>query len=501
MCFITQNWPQCEDCGAVSTTIPDSRTTCGGCYQNRKKNAGNQPDSQDSIEEKARQAQQLKEDERRNGMSARGLIGANRKISAAPRAGAANNAVRLITTYLCSIGEKGSNPKSRLGVSHKDFPETTSLNDAVDDLLKQINTTWDRSCSHSLTSNFLTLKFHNGQNFILNSDKGTLGELLSINESQLPADLTKRCPGTYKPRAPFIWLEAIIMVEEFEQYFECEVPHFVLNNVEINRRKRNAQKAGLGNANGSKISRLKLASSANARRLTSSFTPAGYSEIKLAIAEVRISKTGVVSVTWPDLNDEGITIEDASISDVEFAHGKSQRVYSLKFRGGNWAAKRYYNIGDGPEEFIDIEKNKLELEREGIRLSQTFYFLKHFGTHAESNEVDIGDDLTVAEFLLALEVVEVHGHASRASGVNQDAFLDRMPAEHGGDDASSLDKNIWSVAWLLEKMRAKQSSKWSGTNAHPTYTNNKLGNVLNAFAHFVYQYSQNTIVIADIQSK
>ncbi|THU77644.1 kinase-like protein [Dendrothele bispora CBS 962.96] len=75
-----------------------------------------------------------------------------------------------------------------------------------------------------------------------------------------------------------------------------------------------------------------------------------------------------------------------------------------------------------------------------------------------------------------------------------------MPAEHGGDDASSLDKNIWSVAWLLEKMRAKQSSKWSGTNAHPTYTNNKLGNVLNAFAHFVYQYSQNTIVIADIQT-
>ncbi|THU98134.1 hypothetical protein K435DRAFT_795948 [Dendrothele bispora CBS 962.96] len=108
------NWPQCEDCGAVSTTIPDSRTTCGGCYQNRKKNAGNQPDSQDSIEEKARQAQQLKEDERRNGMSARGLIGANRKISAAPCAGAANNAVRLITTYLCPIGEKGSNPKSRL---------------------------------------------------------------------------------------------------------------------------------------------------------------------------------------------------------------------------------------------------------------------------------------------------------------------------------------------------------------------------------------------------
>jgi hypothetical protein len=65
--------------------------------------------------------------------------------------------------------------------------------------------------------------------------------------------------------------------------------------------------------------------------LTSSFVPSGYMPIKLAIAEVLITKTGKVSISWPDLNDDRVLIEDAMLSDNEFAHGKTQRVYLVRF--------------------------------------------------------------------------------------------------------------------------------------------------------------------------
>jgi hypothetical protein len=88
----------------------------------------------------------------------------------------------------------------------------------------------------------------------------------------------------------------------------------------------------------------------------------------------------------------------------------------------------------------------------------------------------------------------MNGEASPASGVPKDAFLDR---ELIPDD---INQNTWSVPWLLERKRSKHSTKWSGTNVHPSYENNKLGNILTAFAHFVYEYTYGSIVIADIQS-
>ncbi|KAF8914470.1 kinase-like domain-containing protein, partial [Mucidula mucida] len=54
--------------------------------------------------------------------------------------------------------------------------------------------------------------------------------------------------------------------------------------------------------------------------------------------------------------------------------------------------------------------------------------------------------------------------------------------------------------WLFERLRTRESQKWSGTNMHPSHNNNKLGNIMNAFAHFVYEASQNTVVLADIQT-
>ncbi|KAF8181715.1 kinase-like domain-containing protein, partial [Mycena galopus ATCC 62051] len=54
--------------------------------------------------------------------------------------------------------------------------------------------------------------------------------------------------------------------------------------------------------------------------------------------------------------------------------------------------------------------------------------------------------------------------------------------------------------WLIEPFRLGRAEKSSGTNQHPNHSQNKLRNILNSFAHFVYDASYNSIALADIQS-
>ncbi|KAJ7779278.1 kinase-like domain-containing protein, partial [Mycena olivaceomarginata] len=41
---------------------------------------------------------------------------------------------------------------------------------------------------------------------------------------------------------------------------------------------------------------------------------------------------------------------------------------------------------------------------------------------------------------------------------------------------------------------------WSGTNEYPPWHQNKLGSTLNAFVHYVYLFSQESTVLADLQT-
>lgn len=52
---------------------------------------------------------------------------------------------------------------------------------------------------------------------------------------------------------------------------------------------------------------------------------------------------------------------------------------------------------------------------------------------------------------------------------------------------------------MLEPRRARAVDRWSGTMAHPYHTD-KRGATLDAFVHFVYEYSQFVLVFADLQS-
>lgn len=83
---------------------------------------------------------------------------------------------------------------------------------------------------------------------------------------------------------------------------------------------------------------------------------------------------------------------------------------------------------------------------------------------------------------------------------------------NGGDDiglnlpspASGVigDDGDEEIHWLIEPRRPNTFKKWSGTNVHnhSVLVGNKVGDVLNVFAHFVYQISNKEMVVADLQS-
>ncbi|KAJ6556663.1 kinase-like domain-containing protein, partial [Mycena sp. CBHHK59/15] len=56
-----------------------------------------------------------------------------------------------------------------------------------------------------------------------------------------------------------------------------------------------------------------------------------------------------------------------------------------------------------------------------------------------------------------------------------------------------------AITWLLEPQRASSIEKWSGTLEHPIHSG-KAGNTMDAFMHFSYIYSQQSLIFADLQS-
>ena len=82
-------------------------------------------------------------------------------------------------------------------------------------------------------------------------------------------------------------------------------------------------------------------------------------------------------------------------------------------------------------------------------------------------------DISVTWCQLALEVTKQVGAPSTASGYS----------------LSEMESTECPMVWLIEPFRLGRAEKWSGTNQHPNHSQNKLGNILNSFAHFVYNAS------------
>ncbi|KAJ7796448.1 kinase-like domain-containing protein, partial [Mycena olivaceomarginata] len=164
-----------------------------------------------------------------------------------------------------------------------------------------------------------------------------------------------------------------------------------------------------------------------------------------------------------------------------------------------YVAKRCYTIGNGSA--VSIVDNRDQLIKEGTTLGRTNFFLNSFKKECEHEEIEISE-FEVTDFILAREGVDGLTDSftpSPASGIRQSDYASLPDTEK--DELKTNTALISSVTWLLEPERGNvQLRKYSGTLDHPRYSD-KQGATINAFQHFSYLYSNNTLVLADIQAR
>ncbi|KAJ7307725.1 kinase-like domain-containing protein [Mycena albidolilacea] len=350
----------------------------------------------------------------------------------------------------------GTEAANVLGVVAKHFPET--------DLLLRWKSEWDSCRTGSLTFEFIVPRFYRNFNPEPDSTLGTLGEFYDLHNLLLNTQHAKcfALPSNMKFQPPYIYLEARILAEEQKKR------KFTFDAANIQAKK----------VRGTLTSALPP--------LKSQFRPVvTYTDIVVASATIKVDdEAGVVSKTYPDLGDPELVVEKCEIAQELVGKGMSQYVYKGIFHKEPCTFKRFFNIGNGRDQ-VTLVENREELYKEAARLHQMGWFLSAFLERAQEAHINIDEYISVTQCKLVVEVTKQGEAPSKASG-----YL-----------LSDVESTECPMDWLIEPFRLGRAEKWSGTNQHPNHFQNKLGNILNSFAHFVYDASYKSIALANIQSK
>ncbi|KAJ7573523.1 hypothetical protein C8J56DRAFT_903326 [Mycena floridula] len=399
---------------------------------------------------------------------------------------AATGAPKLNSIYMAALAPKTEAAKY-LGTANGWFPDNMLFFDLVQHLLDKWAATWDRESSCSLKPcifiivEHLQLRFHNNINFEAGSTLGTIREFYDIH-AHIPVTFT--APTTYKLKPPFLYFEALILTETFISDTSAELPHFMNSNTVNNQRKHEAELSSQqGTSTSLKRSRT-VGSALPSEPLVTQFRSRGTTQVILRQADIIISANGVVDIKMPDLEEELPPPGDVcSLANERFDSGKTQNVYNVTSLGKRHAAKRFHNIGGGKNSAVTINENQQEIINEASRLTQAAWLYE--------------PSLRVADCIVAVEIIA--DQPSPASGVSLTKYNDAIADVLDDHDQATQNRNFAYVTWLLEELRPKGCKRWSGTNNHPVQ-HSKLGTTLNAFAHFAFLYTNNTVVLADLQT-
>ncbi|KAJ7198177.1 hypothetical protein GGX14DRAFT_573737 [Mycena pura] len=240
---------------------------------------------------------------------------------------------------------------------------------ALEDLVGRWKLEWDSRCSESLTTEFIVPRFYKNFNREPDSTLGTLGEFYDVHNA---AQRTKffALPSSMKLQPPYIFLEARILVDEFEAKKGCTPPAF--------------------------SKKLQGALASALPPLKSQFRPLGvYTDVVIAVATMTVDDDGQVDTKFPDLDDENLVTEKCEISKDIIAKGTSQCVYKAVYQNEPRALKRFFNVGNGRNCVTPLE-NQCELHKEAGRLLQIGWFLNS----------DVGEDLSITDCTLVIEITK-----------------------------------------------------------------------------------------------
>ncbi|KAK7037012.1 kinase-like domain-containing protein [Favolaschia claudopus] len=371
--------------------------------------------------------------------------------------GNAKGMARQITVYLVPATSNTRIDASRmLGNATRAFPEDTPMEDVMTHLLRHWNLDWEKDSAESLTPEHISLRLFGNVGIQPHSTAGSLGNFFSIHDRIYGNNPKKmlRGPPTLKLPSPAIYLEGLILVKEYEDQTGAEAPYFVHTEKEIRKRKLSATTGNVTSV--VKRTRSQLPSRVFKPLRSESGDLPGFSKVLFLFATVSVARDGAVSIIWPDSSATPVA---CTLQDTPLGQGKTKKVFKAIYDGMPWVAKRFFDIGTG-EEQVEIHENSKFLIQEITRLARSGYYLEHFVAEAKQRGISIDETISVTDFKLGIEVVQDGASPSLASGV-------------------SLDR---------------------GTNDYPAWHHKKLGSTLNAFTHYVYHLTQESIVHADLQT-
>ncbi|KAJ7768617.1 kinase-like domain-containing protein [Mycena maculata] len=488
-----KDWPQCTGCSAQLKLLKGPR--CGACLRKDQQIGAATPPPRNPLgtqdpnaDSSIKSIQELQAEARRNAMQARTLQKGGSKApaagSASLQAAMAKGASRQITIYLVPMASNGARTEASriLANASRAFPEDMTMIDALAYLLRHWNLDWEKECSESLTPReHISLRLLGNLGIQPHSTLGTVGQFFDAHD-RIHGNHPKKIlqgPTTLRLPSPAIYLEGLIVVKEFEDRTGTLAPYFVHTEKE-NRKRKGIWGPGLDST---KRTRSQLSTPLPTRSEFADLP--GFTKVDFVFAPVSVAQDGSVKIEWPDRQaPDEITTWTCPIQDVPFDQGKTKMVYKVIFDGLPWVAKRFFDVGAGTGQ-VEIQENHNEVVKEATRLSKLGYFLKRFLAEAKRQGVDIEHGIQVTDFRLGIEVVEDSG-PSMASGFSLEQYQ------------AAGDPDI--IVWLFEPRRSSKVKHWSGTNEYPPWHQNKIGSTLNAFAHYAYLFSQESTVLADLQT-
>ncbi|KAJ7797992.1 hypothetical protein B0H14DRAFT_2618364 [Mycena olivaceomarginata] len=337
------------------------------------------------------------------------------------------------------------------------------MTDVLIHLLRHWNLDWEKECSESLAPEHISLRLLGNVACQPNTDLGTLGRFFDAHD-RIHGNNTKKIlqgPPTLRLPSPVVYLEGFISVKDFEDSTGVLAPYFVHTEKENRKRKSSQSSRPMTPDLGSlKRSRTQISVPVPLRSEFGDLP--GFSKVPFLFASVSIATNGAVTIAWPNLDDEICAPSICLLQDAAFDQGKTKMVHKVIHDGLPWVAKRFFNIGTG-EGLVEIQDNYDQITKEGIK---------------------------VTEFKLGVELISNGSGPSIASGFSMEQY-----------EAAQLDGSAQGyVIWLFETRRSSPVKHWGGTNEYPAWYQNKLGSILNAFAHYVYLFSQESTVPADLQT-
>ncbi|KAL0952298.1 hypothetical protein HGRIS_006587 [Hohenbuehelia grisea] len=370
-----------------------------------------------------------------------------------------------------------------IGNAARKFANSLPMPDLLKILLDTVNVEWTRSHSTPLAVEDASIRFHGNRVLEPNTMTLNLGHFYTHYSSPSNAAIyvenpPKNCQHLRKKNSPLLCLEIYI---DYESWF-CRTHEDSENNSLPVTTKPSRKRSRVESTT---VASTRAKQTRKSTTFSSGFTlgkaiPTARSAVFLKIVTCSMN----VENARPQLH-KGAEVLKGMIHDQPFAKGLMKAVFDLELvsKADTYVGKRFFRLDDEASldlasSTVTVADNKIHMEAELVRSAWGSWFLAEFFARCEKSDIAIYRNIAFADVFLAKETET----PSIASGVG-----------------IIIDEEEDGITWLVEKKRSTSVLKFSGTLSHKPQRRDQLSQTIYAFAHFVWGYSNNTLVFADIQ--